>query len=317
MVLNFLSIFALFYRNFQSQSKITIKYTILIKLKVMEVKQLMKKVFFAPFTRLIVGFFVLMLIMILVPSVMRNMMNGSKLMQIVGTLVFVGISLGTYALLFRYYEHRKITELSFSGFGKKVSTGFGIGFLLISIVAVVMLVLGVYHIDGVNYNQLIWYYLVMAMSAGVIEELLLRGVVFRLVEEKLGTTLALLISAFIFGFMHIINPNASIWASIAISIEAGILLGAAYAMTRNLWFPICIHWAWNFTEGYIYGFAISGGATNNSLFVSSLSGPGWLTGGAFGAEASVVTVLVCSLASTWFLWRTWQKKNWIFTYWHF
>ena len=66
--------------------------------------------------------------------------------------------------------------------------------------------------------------------------------------DRFGLWGALGISALIFGFAHMINPSASIWSSVAIAIEAGVLLGAAYKYTNSLWFPIGIHWAWNFTR---------------------------------------------------------------------
>lgn len=280
----------------------------------MKDNSLMRKFFFSPFTRLLVGFIMIMSLMMLGPYVIHKVVGDSKWWYALGILVYVTIALGSYILLYRYYEHRKVTELSFKGFEKNIPGGFAIGFLLVSVVVLILLVLGIYRIEGMSLNVLLLYFLVTTIVAGVMEELLLRGVVFRLLEEKLGTTLALVISAFLFGFMHIINPNASVWAAFAISIEAGVLLAAAYAMTRNLWFPICIHWAWNFTEGYIYGFAVSGGAVKDSLFTGKIAGPEWLTGGTFGPEASMVTVLVCSMASIYFLWRAWKKGNWMAPY---
>lgn len=81
----------------------------------------------------------------------------------------------------------------------------------------------------------------------------------------------------------------------AISIEAGVLLAAAYMVTRRLWLCIGIHIAWNFTQGGIFSVAVSGGQSKG-LLQSSMIGPEWLTGGAFGAEASVVALGVCFAA---------------------
>ena len=100
------------------------------------------------------------------------------------------------------------------------------------------------------------------------------------------------ISGLVFGLVHITNDNATLWSSIAIALEAGLLLGAAYKWAGSLWFPIGIHWAWNFSQGNIFGFAVSGNDSGASLIQATIDGPQWLTGGAFGAEASVISMVV-------------------------
>jgi membrane protease YdiL (CAAX protease family) len=139
--------------------------------------------------------------------------------------------------------------------------------------------------------------LAVAFAAAVLEELLLRAVLFRLLEEATGTTIAVIVSAIVFGLLHGLNPGATPLSTAAIAIEAGVLLALAYALTHNLWLAIGIHMAWNFTEGSVFGAAVSGGAQSQSLVRSVISGPDWLSGGAFGPEASIVSVAVCLLAS--------------------
>ena len=90
--------------------------------------------------------------------------------------------------------------------------------------------------------------------------------------------------------MHYWNPGASLWSSCAIAIEAGLLLGAAYKHFGTLWLPIGIHWAWNYVQGNVLGFAVSGVQTSDKVFSPIITGPDWITGGAFGAEASVPAV---------------------------
>jgi uncharacterized protein len=97
---------------------------------------------------------------------------------------------------------------------------------------------------------------------------------------------ALVISGLVFGLLHVANPNATLLAGLAIAIEAGILLGGVYMLTRRLWLAMGLHLAWNLTQGGVYGVAVSGHAMDG-LLESALSGPAWLSGGAFGAEASV------------------------------
>jgi membrane protease YdiL (CAAX protease family) len=128
----------------------------------------------------------------------------------------------------------------------------------------------------------------LALIAGVIEELFLRGVLFRVTEGYLGTWLALVVSAAFFGVLHLANPSASVWAGIAIALEAGVSLAALFVLTRSLWAVIGMHVGWNLSESLL-GVPVSGNEPSG-LIVTTFDGPDWLTGGAFGVEASVVVV---------------------------
>jgi membrane protease YdiL (CAAX protease family) len=135
-----------------------------------------------------------------------------------------------------------------------------------------------------------------AAAAAVGEEIVFRGAVFRILEQGVGTPAALLVSALLFGAIHAANPGATLVSDMAIALEAGVLLGLAYAAARNLWLPIGIHFGWNFTEGGIFGAAVSGNRAHGVLNFP-LSGSAIVTGGAFGPEASIVSVAVCLSAS--------------------
>jgi hypothetical protein len=128
------------------------------------------------------------------------------------------------------------------------------------------------------------------------EEIALRGVLFRILEEWWGSLGALAFSAVVFGALHLPNQNSSLLAALAIAIEAGILLGAAFMLSRNLWLPIGIHWAWNFFEGPVFGTAVSGGLPKFSFIHPVVQGPAWATGGPFGPEASLFAVLIATAA---------------------
>jgi hypothetical protein len=146
------------------------------------------------------------------------------------------------------------------------------------------------------------YPLLDAVIAAVTEEVLMRGVLFRIVEERLGSWIALVFSAVLFGALHAFNPGATITSSIAIAFEAGVLLAAVFIYTRRLWMVIGLHAAWNFTEGGIFGASVSG-TDAHGVLVSQFHGPDVLTGGAFGPEASIVAVVICFAAGVFFLRR--------------
>lgn len=134
----------------------------------------------------------------------------------------------------------------------------------------------------------------MMAGVAVTEEALFRGIVFRILEERVGTVITLVASALLFGATHLVNTNATLWGALAIAMTGGTMLAAAYAVTRSLWLPIGLHFAWNFTHAGIFGVVLSGSDTPpRGLLHTTLSGPYLLTGGSFGPEATLVALLVC------------------------
>jgi len=120
----------------------------------------------------------------------------------------------------------------------------------------------------------------------IFEETLFRGIIFRIVEEKLGSYISLLISAIIFGAAHLLNPDSSITSSLCIGI-VGFMFGAVYIYSRSLWLPIAIHFSWNFVQSGIFGAITSGNEKTGSLFNTHISGAELITGGAFGPEGTI------------------------------
>jgi len=160
----------------------------------------------------------------------------------------------------------------------------------------VMYLAGDYSVVSVNSIMLILPSFAINITVAIIEETLMRGIIFRIVEEKLGSYIALAISALIFGALHLSNPNSSLMAGIQIAIEAGIMLAAAYMFSRSLWFPIAIHFGWNFTQSGIFGANTSGHTLDRSLLTAKFQGSDLLTGGKFGPEGSVQATIFCLVA---------------------
>lgn len=202
-----------------------------------------------------------------------------------------------YWLLVRTIESRRVDELALRKAVPHVVLGIAAGAIVFSLVVGTLWALGAYVVDGVN-GDVHWLgpILVMGVGAGVGEEIVSRGVIFRIVEEGLGTWAALLLSAAVFGGLHIWNPNATAWSALAIALEAGLLFGLLYHVTRSLWVCMGAHAAWNVAQGPFYGIPVSG-FEQHGLLAAHMQGPDWLTGGAFGAEASVVALGLCSMAT--------------------
>lgn len=202
-----------------------------------------------------------------------------------------------YLLLVKLVERRPIEELAPRRLLPDGAKGTLAGLLLFSAVVGVLYLLGSYHVTGTNMDaQWLPALLMAGLGAGIGEEVITRGALFRIVEEGLGTWVALIVSALFFGAAHIANPGATVWSSAAIAIEAGLLFGMLYHVTRSL--PICmgLHAAWNFAQGTIFGIPVSGTPADGWL-VSTRTGPDWLSGGVFGAEASVIALSLCSLCT--------------------
>ena len=181
--------------------------------------------------------------------------------------------------------------------------GLGLGFLIFVISVAIAAVFGIYRIVGQgDASGLLPALLSAALFPAFNEEILFRGILFRWIEEFGGSWAALLITSIFFGAAHLFNPNAPPIAAFGIALEAGLLLGAAYMLTRSLWLPIGIHAAWNFTQGEVFDIPVSGTSVHG-LVDAQLVGPPLLTGNGFGLEASVITIVVATLAGLWILMR--------------
>lgn len=187
--------------------------------------------------------------------------------------------------------------------------GMGAAYLCASVG--ILALLGGYRISGVTLAaQSLAGGLLLHFWVGVFEETLFRGILFRFLEEGFGSWIALTLTALFFGILHLSNPNATAWSSIALALEAGILFGAAYMATRSLWVIMGLHTAWNFLQGTIFGVAVSGaGAPTDSLFQPIMQGNPWLTGGDFGIEASVIAVVLGLGLGIYFIVRAVKQKR--------
>ena len=224
------------------------------------------------------------------------------------TIVWAGIVLGLYALFVKLMEKHWPTDLSLRRLVPHTLLGLLVGFIFMVLVVSTIVASGCATVEWNGFQgekQFSVFMLFLAVAVG--EEMICRGVIFRWIDERWNTWLALLVSAAIFGWTHISNDNATWWSSMAIAVEAGLLLGAAYKWSGTLWVPIGIHWAWNYVQGNIFGLAVSGTDAGTTMLVTSVSGPNIVTGGAFGPEASIIAVLFGSLYTIVFLFNRYRR----------
>jgi len=193
-----------------------------------------------------------------------------------------------------FIEQRSVSELALPGMGRELGAGLLIGAVLYAACEMILMALRYYRIDGLNSMSFMVPAIAMALSSGVFEELLFRGVLFRSIETWFGSWAALVVSSLVFGLTHLVNPEATLKGALFIAVEAGILLAAAYMLTRRLWLSIGFHVAWNYTQSAIFSSIVSGNEAAQGLIRSTVDGPDLLTGGKFGVESSVLSLLLCT-----------------------
>jgi hypothetical protein len=250
--------------------------------------------------KIIIGVIIILALVIIgqqiflkIPGV--SLLNSEVKNFIKGILVST-LAIGSYWLLYRKYEHRVITELSTNGLWKKLFTGILLGSGLQVLTILVIYLFGDFKVITVNPFSALIIPFTIAFTVAILEEILLRGIVFRITEEKWGSIKALIISGIIFAGLHLVNPHVTVISVLCIT-AVGVLLGAVYMYYRSLWVPIAIHFGWNFTQAGIFGEITSGNEKTSSLFTTQINGPEFLTGGQFGPEGSIQAVLFCIIAA--------------------
>lgn len=217
---------------------------------------------------------------------------GRTASSVLKALVCAAVSCGAYIAYVHRFERRKASEFGLEGAARDLLIGCVVGALLFAATIGILALLGVYRFTGSGGWHSAIVPLAVALVIGTFEEVAVRGIIFRISEESLGTWLALIVSAVVFGLLHLVSPDSTVLGALSIVIGASVLLTGAYVLTRRLWFPIAIHAAWNFTQGGVFGITVSG-HPGEGLLRGTLTGPEWLSGGSFGAEASIVATLLC------------------------
>ncbi len=256
---------------------------------------------------LVPGIFVLMTVYGIAQT--AALMIESLRLKAVVSIASGAAILGLFLLWARLFEKEWRTDTL--ACPNEILKGMAVGALFFCAITGILAALGAYRAGyasphwGMIMMHFCFYFLVACS-----EEAIFRGILFRLIDERFGFWWAIGISSLAFGFAHAFQPGATIWSSVAIAVEAGLLLGAAFKYAGTLWLPIGIHWAWNFTQGNIFGLEVSGNGEEESIMNAVLKGPDIITGGDFGPEASIFAAVLGTALSIRFihLIRTSHKK---------
>ncbi|MDF1694568.1 MAG: type II CAAX endopeptidase family protein [Saprospiraceae bacterium] len=209
-----------------------------------------------------------------------------------------------YYYLYKFLEKRKLTELSTKSIWKDSFIGLLLGFGLISLCILLLYFLGFYQINGVNSFSNVLFPLTMLISAALWEEILFRAIIYRILEEKFGTKIAL-IQTLIFGVVHYGNENATI-SSVFFVILLGLAISLMYTYTQRIWLPFFFHVSWNFAQT-IFGATLSGDNSFRQFFEGKFDGPSLYIGSVFGIEDSLFSIVFMTLLSIYLYWLC--KKN--------
>ncbi|MFF3418505.1 CPBP family intramembrane glutamic endopeptidase [Streptomyces sp. NPDC002698] len=204
-------------------------------------------------------------------------------------------AVAVYWAVMRFVARRSTPEIARRGAGREVLLGGGIGLGFILVSALLITALGGYSFSwaGNGFVSVVWSAVMVQIGAAVTEELLFRGLALQALEQLWGSRAAVAITGLFFGVAHLGAPGANGWSAVAIALEAGVMLGAAFLWRRNIWFVAGLHFAWNTAE-QLLGIPVSG-HTPEGLSTVDVHGSALLTGGGFGLEASIVPVVISVL----------------------
>lgn len=248
-----------------------------------------------PLTRILLALVFFMVPFLLIQAASTSFFEV-KLYSRLGQLLGAVMGCLSYAFYVTRIEKRAVSELGFKGALGEYGAGFVLGGVMVCASVASIAALGGLRALSLAPSSIIILPLLMHVTVGLIEEMMLRGIFFRVVQESVGSWLALLASGLAFGGMHLINDNTSV-LGIANIAAAGVFFAAAFMLTGRLWLCAALHAGWNFVQDGIFSLAVSGHEVKNGLLTTQLSGPDWLTGGAFGIEGSAVDLVLVVLAS--------------------
>lgn len=241
--------------------------------------------------------------------------NFNSVSTIVGYVFLVSAFLLAAYIILRWIDKRPFGTLGLNfstGWLKELSIGMSMGFGLMTLMFIIFLVSGLIDVTAGAMDSTValgvFKYLILFIFAGTFEELLLRGYAFQAFIEGSNIWIPSILLSLVFSILHIFNPNYSAGGAIIIFL-AGILFSIIYIKTRSLWMPVGMHFAWNWTQGSLWGMNVSGIDIKDSILVSTPHGPELLSGGDFGAEGSLITAFFLILLC-WYLWKAeWLKPS--------
>jgi len=264
----------------------------------------MKKIIYHWISRIILGIIALVLGTYLIKEfitqpILELTVNSQELRDGIQYLLSSFVMIFMYYIVYKLLEKRKLHEIGLEGFGKDMLIGLLTGFGIISLSMLLLFGLGYYEVYGINSFSVMLLPLTLIISAALLEEIVFRGIIYRILEERFGTKIALLQSV-VFGIAHYFNVNATI-SSTFFAILFGVAVSLMYTYTKKLWLPVFFHLSWNFALT-VYDTTLSGDISFNTLLSSKLNGPVFFIGSEFGIEDSFFSFLFITILIIYLYW---------------
>jgi len=268
----------------------------------------MKKIISHPISRIILGAIVCIGIpMVINKPILKGLFASIGLNEDVNGVIRISLSSLIlmplfYIWFYKKVEKRKITEWDLKYLLKESSFGFILSMASISFLVLVCAVFIDVDIRYIGFSNQFIPGLFMILSLALVEEIVFRGILYRIIKESWGMNRALIISGLIFGLTHITNDYMTFQSTISV-IAGGLLLGILYSYRERMWLPVSVHYGWNLTQ-VLFGINLSGTGlfAQSSIFKTTMNGPVIITGGEFGIENSIFAIiLVFSLFAIYYL----------------
>ena len=281
-------------------------------------KSIFLKILLFPLTRIILGIAIFIAIptllnkWVLKPALSEIIPNEST-EQVIRWTISIFMLIFVYVFLFKIYERRSISEFAIQYAGRENILGFIAGGLLVGSIIFVLLISESISFTVLNPLTIIFKPLILFILLALGEEIIFRGILYRITEQSLGTWIALIISAFLFGIVHITNDHADFLGILSAAL-AGVMFGVLYTISGRLWYPLAIHIGWNFFQ-YFFGLPVSGMDDFEYFMEASREGPEWYAGGGFGIENSVLTILMILGLSAFLIYRIRITGKYIKPFW--
>jgi len=246
-----------------------------------------------PLARMLAASLAIFLAMAISFAVTEALLPKEMLIAWPNVAAALACALGYWAYVKRV-ERRDVTELSSAGALTEWTRGAALGVLLGLLTLAPLWGIGVYRIEGLGDSFPLLKQIPEMLLVSVMEELLMRGVVFRIAQQAWGTRRALALTTILFVVAHL--PGDISVMGMLVTAAASLAFTAAYLFSERLWLPIGMHFAWNYLFSAVFSVPVSGHEAEGWLH-GSMSGPDWLSGGAYGIEASAMALLVWSVAA--------------------
>ena len=240
-------------------------------------------------------------------ALMESLLPKGQLIAWPNLVAALACALGYWAYV-KGVERRSVTELGGSGAMTEWARGAGLGVLLGLLTLAPLWAMGVYRIEGLGDGLSLIKQMPEMVLVAVFEELLIRGVIFRIAEQAWGSRRALVLSTVIFVAAHL--PGGISVMGMLVTAAASLAFTAAYQLSRRLWLPIGMHFAWNYLFSAVLSVPVSGHEAKGYV-QGTLTGPEWLTGGVYGIEACATALLVWAVAAVLLLRRAYARGQFI------